>query len=367
MAIPLWLEDGLKNLACKSWGRKKRGAFYRRLAVYVENGIPPRQAVQRLLDQIRARYRDPDGLFASMDVDRLALTEIHDRLANGELFAQAIAGWAPQSELAILRAGEGAGELPDALRSVLTGSGIVAKVISRIVFSLIEPAVMSLLLLYLLYLIGTKMVPPVEEIAPAHTWPFLARLMVPLGAMATSPLFYGGLILFVVGLIAAFASLSRWAGPSRVHVESIPPWSFYRRIQGAQWMLAFSKLSRAGIPQAEALKLQSEMSTPWMAYRLRDAATRVRNGSELGKAFVDGGLQFPDRIVADDLSAFSGSANFPDLVEELAREWLKETEDKIQGLVTVLTISTTLAVNGVFLLAVVGMTQLQNVLTAAAH
>jgi len=55
------------------------------------------------------------------------------------------------------------------------------------------------------------------------------------------------------------------------------------------------------------------------------------------------------------------------LVEKLAREWLEETESKIQGLVTVITIGATLGVNGVFLIAVVGMTQLQNLLTAAAH
>lgn len=367
MAVPVWFEDFLKALAHKSWGTKKRGAFYRRLAVYVDNGTPPRQAVKRLLDQVRGRYKDPDGFFALMDADAIALSEIHDRLANGEMFSQALADWAPASELSIIRAGEGSGELPDALRSVLQGSGIIAKVISRILFALIEPGVMSLLLLYLLYLIGTQMVPPIEEIAPANTWPFLARLMVPLGDMAVSPFFYGFLILFVISIVAAFISLPRWAGRSRRAVESIPPWSLYRRLQGAQWMLAFSKLSRAGIPQAEALQLQAEMATPWMAERLHDAATRVKNGAEIGKAFIDGEYGFPDRIVADDLSAFSGAADFPQLVEKLAREWLDETEEKIMGMVSLLTISTTVGVNGVFLLAVAGMTQLQSVLTAAAH
>ncbi|AEK57821.1 Integral membrane protein [Acidithiobacillus caldus SM-1] len=363
----VWLEDALLKLARKSWGAKKRSAFYRRLAVYIDNGIPPRQAVKRLLAQIEGRYKNPDSFWATMDVDRLALTEIHDRLANGERFSQAIADWAPASELAILRAGEGSGELPDALRSVLAGSSLVAKVITRIVFSMVEPAVMSLLLLYLLYLIGTKMVPPIAQIAPPSTWPFLAKLMVPLGAMATSPIFYGVLLVLVLGTVAAFISLPRWAGRSRVWVENAPPWSIYRRLQGAQWMLAFSKLSRAGIPQSEALLLQSEMASPWMAERLRDAAIRVKNGSEIGKAFADGGYGFPDRVVADDMTAFSGSPDFPRLVEELAREWLAETESKIQGLVTVLTIGATLGVNGVFLIAVVGMTQLQNLLTAAAH
>jgi type II secretory pathway component PulF len=211
------------------------------------------------------------------------------------------------------------------------------------------------------------MVPPIEQIAPPATWPFIAKLMVPLGDMATNPFFYVFLLFSLLLVIAAFVSLPRWAGRSRTWVESIPPWSVYRRLQGAQWMLAFSKLSKAGIPQADALRLQAEMATPWLAERLRDAATRVKNGSEIGKAFIDGEYGFPDRIVADDLSAFSGSADFPLLIEELAREWLKETEEKIQGMVTILTISTTLGVNGVFLIAVVGMTQLQDVLTATAH
>ncbi len=132
-------------------------------------------------------------------------------------------------------------------------------------------------------------------------------------------------------------------------------------------MLSFAKLSRAGIPQAEALKLQAGMATPWLATRLADASSRVKNGSELGKAFIDGGYDFPDRIIADDISAFSGSANFPKLVEELSTEWLEDTENKLQGLLAMFSLFMNLLVNGIFLLAVVGMTQLQNVLTAAVH
>ncbi len=363
MIAPQWLEDFLVAVAHKSWGAKKRGAFYRRLAVYVENGIPLRDAIRRLRRQMD--LRGTGGWLSAFDPDRIALTELGDRIANGETLAQALRGWAPASELAVIRAGESSGMLPQSLRSVLEGQGLVSRIIGRIMMESMEPVVMGFLLLYLIYTIGVKMIPPMEQLAPPSSWPLTAKLMLPMAAIAASPLTYIGIGLFVIFVVIAFISLPRWSGSSRSLVENIPPWSVYRRLQGAQWMLGFSRLAAAGIPQVEALEIQAEYANAWLKTRLLDARQRMKNGKELGQALIEGGYGFPDRILADDISAFSGASDFSRLLGELGNEWIQETDRQVSGLVRMGAMVMTVAVNGVFLIAVIGMSQMQSVMTAA--
>lgn len=362
LSLPQWLDDFLVALAHKSWGTQKRGAFYRRLAVYVENGIPLRDAILRLRRQMDLRGM---GVLAAFDPDRIALTELGDRIANGETLAQALRDWAPRSELAVISAGESSGMLPQSLRSVLEGQGIVLRIFARILFESLEPVTMGFLLLYLIYTIGTKMIPPMEQLAPPSAWPMTARLMLPMAAIASSPATYVCIVLLIAGFIAAVLSLPRWSGPSRAIVENLPPWSVYRRMQGAQWMLGFSRLAAAGIPQVEALGIQAEFANAWLKARLLDARQRMKNGKELGQALIEGGYGFPDRILADDISAFSGAADFSRLLADLGQAWIAETEGKVLGLVRMGGMVMTLGVNMVFLVAVIGMSQMQGVMTAA--
>lgn len=355
-----WESLGLA-IARKTWGGKKRAAFYRRFAVYIENGIPPREALVRLHRQLDLR-----GVSA-WDGDRQAYQEFATRISNGATLAQALEGWAPASERAIIQAGESSGQLPESLRSVLEGRGMISQLLGRIFFVSLEPLITGMVLLYLLHVIGSSLLPPMEALAPPRTWPLMAWIMIPLGDIGTSIWTLIGMIFMAFSMVGVFFSFSRWSGHGRRFVESIPPWSAYRKIQGAQWMMGFSRLLHAGVPEVEALELQAKFSPRWLQDRLVDAARRMRNGRSLGQALIEGGFQFPDRIVADDIAAFSGANDFSGLLGRLGKEWMKETETQLLGLAALWGIFITIAVNGVFLLAVFGMYQMQNVIMSAVH
>lgn len=365
MEIPYWIQEQLTRMARALWGGKKRSAFYRRLAVYLNNGIPVRAATTRLLQQ--KSLQGGSGLMAAFDPDRLALQEIGDRLANGETLSQALRGWAPTADLSIIQAGELSGDLASGLRSAIEGQGIIGRMMGKIVGEAIDPMVMSGLGVYLVYIVGTKMVPPMELMSNPNTWPTLARALLPMAAAAQSPWSAVFFLLMIVGLVSTVVSLPFWSQHGRRYVENIPPWSIYRMIIGAQWMIGFSRLVGSGITATDALGLQAKYARPWLRDRLLDAQQRMRNGRELGQAFIEGEMGFPDRILADDLSAFSGSGDFAKLLRSLGEEWLEDIERKVMGTVRMMALFANIGVNLLILLVVFGVFDLQNVMMASAH
>lgn len=355
------LDDFSIAFTRKFWTGKKRSAFYRRLAVYVENGITIREALLRLTKQLNFRGS------SRWDADRVAFHQLETRIANGETLAKALDGWAPAGERSIIRAGEMSGDLPKSLRSAIGNQGLIAKVVGRIVMELLDPLIMSTLGFVLVYIVGARMLPPIKLMSNPDTWPMTAKLLLPMSTIVQSPLTPVFLILFLILSIVAFATLPYWSRHGRVYVEKFPPWSVYRLLAGSSWLMGFAGLIGSGVGQTEALAIQAEYAKPWLRDRLLDARSRMQNGQELGRALIDGGFNFPDRILADDLSAFSNAGDFPALMMQLGEEWLEEGEAKIFSAIRVISIVANLFVNVVILLVIFGVFDLQNVMMAAAH
>lgn len=365
MSSSMAFDDAMIALARKTWGSKRRMAFYRRLAAYVENGMPLRLSVQRLKQQ--AMSRPGWEAMKRYDTDVLALSEIDMAVASGKTLATALEGWAPAPEVSLIYAGEKSGTLPQALRSAIDGHGVISRIRNKLLAEMIEPAIMGALGVYLVYLVGTQMVPPMEQIAPARTWPFMAKLLLPMNYVVHSPLTLWVLGALVVLAVVVVATLSIWTGRLRAKFDSFAPWSVYRVIQASGWIIGFSNLIASGIRVSDALALQAQWSTPWMRERLDAARVRVQGGAELGAAFREAGHNFPDPILIDDIAAFSGFQDFAALFKKLGKEWSDENEARVIGTVHVIGLMANIVVNAVILLTVMGMMALQGVMMAQAH
>ena len=75
---------------------------------------------------------------------------------------------------------------------------------------------------------------------------------------------HAGFWLALVGAAAVAAmiwTLPRWVGPMRAKADKLPPWSLYRLVNGAGFMLSCSALVKAGVQIPEILRiLQRGMS-----------------------------------------------------------------------------------------------------------
>ncbi|MDA8095269.1 MAG: type II secretion system F family protein [Betaproteobacteria bacterium] len=347
----------------KMWSAKKRQAFYRRLAMYNENEVGLRDAIMELHNQASAM--GPQWM-RRFDVNLKALAEISDRLTVAPL-ADALDGWAPLSERGIIRAGEASGAVVDALRSAAGQQGMISRLVWKIVMASFEPGIMLAGVVYLVLVIGKNMVGPFSAEVPTSKWTGMAKLLIPMGAIATSPMTVWVIVGFVMLAIASFVTMPVFTGPLRKHLDKLPPWSIYKAMQAASWMTGFAAMVDAGTPVAQALRQQEQWSTPWLRERLEAARDRVEGGMELGAALHDAGHDFPDRILIADIRAFSGSKRFAEMLGNIGREWLEEYETRLMGFITMAGIGSIVLVNGVMVVVVIGMMSLESIMTASIH
>ena len=60
-----------------------------------------------------------------------------------------------------------------------------------------------------------------------------------------------------------------WTGRLRAMLDKMPPWSFYRLLQGGSWLMSFSSMMVAGMQAAEALRKMMPVANPYLRERLR--------------------------------------------------------------------------------------------------
>lgn len=359
---PLWLDEIMRSMAHGTWSGKSRMAYYRRLAAQIENGIAPAAATRQLARRAETRW----GAW-KYDPECLAMDEIAGRLENGLPLQEALKGWAKPSELSIVAAGVNSGQVPESLRMVVESGQVVRRIRNRIIGELWEPALMGAMGFYLVYIIGSKMVPSMESILAPDKWPTMARLLLPMGWFATSgvaPFIFAGMAVVVA---AIFFTMPRWSGGWRRHFDKMPPWSVYRVLQGGAWIVGFTNLIAAGMKIEEALAVQAEMAPRWLKARLTSARMQVLGGTELGKALQATGYGFPDPWLIQDISTFSGFADFPRLLRKIGDEWMLESEEKIIAVLRGLGTMVNVGVNVMILLVVFGMNSLQSIVVSSAH
>ncbi|MHB8408964.1 MAG: type II secretion system F family protein [Acidiferrobacterales bacterium] len=359
---PNWLDQFLRSTARKTWGTKNRRAFYRRVAAQTRKGLRLAESVRILERRARARWSA-----WTYDPEVLAMSEIAARIENGLSFERALAGWAPPAELSIIAAGSRAGKLPDALLLAIGMGQTTKRIRNRIFAELWEPGLFAAVGVYLVYVIGTQMLPAMEGVVPVNRWPLSAKFLLPLAWLVTSGAGSVISVGFLVLVATIYFTLPHWSRHGRRYFDRIPPWSVYRVLQGAAWISGFASLLSAGERIEAALAVQAEQATHWLKDRLLAARVEVQNGEEIGTALAHTGFGFPDPLLIDDISVYSGAADFPALIRELTDEWIAEKEEQILAVIKVLGAMFNIGVNIIILLMVVGMNSLQNMITTGPH
>ena len=360
--FPLWFDASMRRMAPRSWSTRQRMTYFSRLAAQIENGLSAPVATRRLWERSKKRWRG-----WKYDPEVLALDSIATRLENGSTLDKALKGWARASEITVIAAGERSGDIPESLRMVVSSAQRITRLRQRLFNEMWEPTMIGLLGLYLFYLVGAKMVPSMETVLPPVKWPMMARMLLPIGWLATSGaglITVGGLI--VLGVII-FLTLPKWSGGWRRHFDHIPPWSIYRVLTGGTWIIGFCNLINAGVREQEALKIQAAAAPRWLRDRLVAARIHVANGKALGEAFRLPGYGFPDNDIIDDMETFAGFANFPTLLRKIGEEWVEDNEERIVKNLRILSTMINVGINLLILIVVFGMNDLQQMITTVAH
>lgn len=327
--------------------------FYEGFQNLVENGMSVNDSLKELNKIWSYAGKKPDEPLALVTRDLMV------QLSNGTPLSRALSRWVPYEEASLLAAGEQGAKLvqacDDIVRVIVAKQQIVGAVASAVVY----PAFLSIPLSMLLWMVATKMIPPMARVSSPESWTGAAQALYQLSNFVTS---FGAItVVALLVLIAVFVvSLPRWTGSVRMIFDKGPFYSMYRMVHGSTFLLNLAVMMRANIAPYTALEMLGEYANPWLKERIRGALYGIRMGSNLGMALDDAGHNFPDKKAIQFIRILAAREGFSSAINNYSERWLKTSIKRIQSMAKVSFTVALLLLGGVMALVVVGTQDMQN-------
>lgn len=296
-----------------SFGLGKRAAFYADMAAFMDAGIPPFKALERMIEVARRRWmtRDLADVYSS----------IVTAMKSGDSFAVSIAHWVPASEAVMLTGAEKAGA--DVLRSSFLELGQLLerqrKVRQQIVNSMLINGFIYVLIAVVVVVFMYSLVP---QLSAAETPDAKARMsFAPLYfAFGNALMHYG---IYFVLLVIAFVvwlvwSMPNWIGSWRESLDTrVPPYTLYQRTQATLFLSSASSMMRAGIPMKTVLTDMERFGSKWLRWHVRRMLHALNAGRQEVVA-MDSGLL--PRDTSDRLQIYSLVPDFTKIMSRLSAD-----------------------------------------------
>ncbi|AUH01898.1 pilus assembly protein PilR [Prodigiosinella confusarubida] len=298
---------------------KYRQPFYETLRFLLENKKSFKEALS-LIGEVHTDFGRRWHPYSELVED--CLEAIADNSA-GHSLPDVLAAWVPREEAALISAGIRSGSVPRSLEQA--DKLIVAR--RRILGQVLMASVYPILLLFLgaglLTVNNWLLIPTLSKLSSPDSWTGALGLMNHISAFTSA---YGGITgLCCVAFIAlVFWSLPRWRGSLRRFADRLMPWSIYKDLQGAVFLMNVSALLEAGVPHLDAVRILHDFGSPWLQERLEAVTDGINNGVGLGKSLRDCGYQFPSQEAANYLSILGQGDGASRLISNYANRWLEQ-------------------------------------------
>jgi type II secretory pathway component PulF len=337
-----------------SWTQRRQ--FYSSVLAQNSNGVP----LQKCLEMYAQRTRRMKN-WTLLSITKAMSTSMN----NGADFDEAVAPWVPQEEASQIAAGVIGNNLPQALTKLIQAKEIAQEILSHVRYSLTAPIVNLLTGLAFFIFMATSVVPQFEGIVPKESASGSVYALYTLSEIAVSWVFWGLLALAMIGVGALLYALPRWTGTGRIVVDGYFPFSLYKEFQGYLWMTSFVSIIGAKVPEVQALKIQSERATPWMAERLKVISEDMESGGSLPQALSrprhDGkGFEFPSAEIVETVEAIHGYGDFGERMEGVQRQWIKDLSARVKAAGNVVGVVGTLLTYGVIIFITIASVNLQS-------
>lgn len=343
------------------FGAPDRVAFYESLGFLLMNNKPLRVALSDMRDVATDFGKKTHPL-------AILLTELMDALADnraGHTFESVLAEWVPVEEAGLINAGLVAGMLPDALKRAIVLIEGRQRIKGAVVKATLYPLLLSGMAVAMLYTMAGKLIPQLEKLSDPATW---TGSMATLAALTGYLMQYGWLTLagLAAVLFVVFWSQPRLTGTVRHRVLDLClPWSVYRDIQGAVFLLNVAALMRANLQTLPLLARLSQHASPWLRERLTATAARVGEGEHLGKALRNTGFDFPSRECVNQLYLLTDGDGAEDIMEKFGERWLDTTVKRVERRAVMLNGMAVLMLLSFFGLVMGAIFQIQSMADAA--
>jgi type II secretory pathway component PulF len=310
--------------------------MYQSFVDYLSQGIPINDIVKLLsVSIIKANAK-------SQMFQVKILEDIELQLRTGIEFADALARWAPVSEVMSIRAGMRSGDPVVGMKNTIDALDAAGAMMSTIFAKLSYPAVLLLALCGLIYFFSVSVIPEIEAVLPASDWPPVAKRLHAMASFMEND-WYTLLIGLIFFSVVAGWTMPRVTGKLRTYLDAVPPFSFYKAFHGAGLLISLASLMRSGIAFADALEDLKRLSSPYLRSHLDTMTAHLASGKSLGES-LDTGLLSSDMMVS--VYMMSHNSDFQSAISEIGKHAIARSVEKISVISAML--------NGLALLGVAG-------------
>lgn len=299
---------------------KIRHKLYSEIAALGEAETEPYAACQRLYRLESREGRQPYRIPALLLMQWGTALRLQEKAnGNGEVkLSDVIAEWAPLEEASLIAAYEEAGERNQGLRVAASLASDIDKVIAGIIGKALYPIGLLIATVLLIRNFANQILPQLLAVLPP------SLLQGDAGAAIERLRFISSWSLpfsaaFVSLMIAILFSMPYFRGRLRVYADFLPPYSFYKIISSARFLLTLGALLKASQKnEREILSMLSDRAGPYVRERINAVQRRMAFGDKLGTAFYRCGFDFPDTDAQYRMEASADLASFSSVIQELA-------------------------------------------------
>jgi type IV pilus assembly protein PilC len=309
-------------------GQQEFLIFNQELATLLKAGMPLVQS----LDILRQRVKNATF--------KAVLDGVHEKVRSGTALSDAFAEHGdlfPAVYAASLMAGERSGNLDAVIRRYVAYEKIIGAVRRRTISALIYPAVLVVLMTFLVGIIVLKVVPAFAEFYGTfdQQLPLSTRVI-----MGLSDLLITNWVPVLLA-VAGIAILARiWIVRQRAHFHHVVlelPWigPTARKFATSQMARTLATLLGGGIPLVNSLEIAGRsMSNRFLARELDEVGRRVREGEGFGRALLARGV-FPD-VAVKMVEVGEQTGALQEMLNSLADFYDEEIETEVGRYITLI-------------------------------
>lgn len=249
-----WMDGLTRRVRRFQFGVKAQLAFLEDFYLLINDGIPANRAIEMIAQVTTGLTRD------------VALS-IAQKISEGQPLAEGMRDWFTLNVVEVIRIGEESGSLPETIKSALSTleqrSGTFTALAAAITYPLLVIVMACGVIVYLNLSVFIQF----RAIKPITEWPEAGRDLV-LAAHLIESWWWAVVILVIAFIIAARRILNNYTGEFRVFLDTIPPFSLYRRYVAARLMETLGLLVANGVVLKSALKVIQYQATPYLTSHL---------------------------------------------------------------------------------------------------
>ncbi|EET2714450.1 conjugal transfer protein [Escherichia coli] len=309
----------------KTFSATDRIELYDDFRQYLLDGLSAQNTFGKLIENYTRRGANPNNPIG------LILDECSQNLKAGFSLSESLREWIPDQELSIIESCDAAGRVADGFLNAMFIAEGTEKISRSIKSTLMVMAYMFSLSFSLVIMFCILLVPVIKQNVPLDRWS-TAQLGIWYFYVLVTEYWYLMIGFILAATFSMFKSLSVWTGNIRYNFDKIPPYSIYKRLQGATFIMNVNAMISAGIPMQTAISnMVASCESPWLRDRLDAILAAIESGEEnLGTALDVTGYEFPGDAAIIKMKSLFETSNAEGSLKRFAGKWLDKTVSSVE-------------------------------------